>query len=191
MSIAAAVRKGNDIAIAADSLSTFGSHRVPVENHSVVKIRQVGAAYMATTGWGIYEDILDDYISGRRGTSLADKRSIFAFFQHLWRDLHEHYTLVKDQCDEESDSPFGNLDASFLIVNPTGIFMVSSDTSITRFEQYYAVGSGADFALGSILALYDTPMSAEDLAIKGVEAGIAFDTGCGGRIDVRSLKFHA
>ncbi len=87
---------------------------------------------MATSGWGVYEDILNDYLATREHVSLNTKPQIFAFFMKFWKDLHEHYSFVKDQTDEDDASPFGELDSSFLIANHRGIFMCLRDMSITK-----------------------------------------------------------
>ena len=44
---------GNDIVLATDSKRTFGGNAVPENNLRDVKLRRVGAAYLATTGWGV------------------------------------------------------------------------------------------------------------------------------------------
>ena len=112
MSIAVAVRTANQIVLATDSKRTFGGGAVPVDNLKDVKIRRVGGAYIATTGWGVYTNILEDYLRGSRQHRLVDSNSIFAFFRNFWKALHQRYAFVNDQCSE-TDSPFGDLDASF------------------------------------------------------------------------------
>jgi len=79
---------------------------------------------------------------------------------------------------------FGNLDASFLIANRGGIYMVSGDMSISRFEQYAAIGSGADYALGALYHLYDQERDAATIARKAVETAIQFNVHCGGDVQV-------
>jgi ATP-dependent HslUV protease, peptidase subunit HslV len=181
MSVAVAVKSRDQIVIAADTKRTFGSGAVEVANFTDLKIRAVGHAYIATTGWGLYSNILDDYLSTRKRAKLTDQGSIFAFFRQFWKDLHERYSFVSDQRPDD-DSPFGDLDASFLIASPEGIFSVACDMSVTQFEQYYAIGSGAPYALGAIHALYKPDADPLKLAERGVEAGMALDIYCGGKV---------
>lgn len=188
MSVAVAIQKNNHIVIASDSQDNFGSNRVAFDNYSSKKIITVGNSYIATTGWGIYEDILDDYLTVKHALALDSKQEIFSFFMNFWKDLHEKYSFVKDQTDEEDDSPFGGLDATFLIANPSGIFYVSANMSVTKFEKYFAIGSGADFSLGTIHALYDLEYSAEEIARKAIEAAITFNIYCGGKIELFHIK---
>jgi ATP-dependent protease HslVU (ClpYQ) peptidase subunit len=181
MSIAVAVRSKGRIVIACDTKRTFGSGQVPEANLTDVKVRKVGDAYLAATGWGLYSNILDDYLGGRRVPRLTDQRSIFAFFRVFWKDLHERYSLVSDQRHDD-ESPFGDLDASFLVVSARGIFSVACDMSVTEFQQYYAIGSGAPYSLGALHALYEPGVDPLRIADKAVRAAMALDLYCGGDV---------
>ena len=183
MSIAVAVKSGSRIIIASDSKRTFGSGEVPDSNLTDVKVRQIGPAYLAITGWGLYSNIFDDYLRGKRNPRLTDQASIFAFFRVFWKELHERYSFVNDQRPDD-ESPFGDLDASFLIVNRGGIFSVACDMSVTQFDQYYAIGSGAPYALGALHALYGESADPDAMARKAVESAIALDLYCGGAVNV-------
>ena len=187
MSIVVAVKKENRIAVAGDTRTGFGEMIVPMENHNAPKIRRVGSSYIAATGWAIYENIFDDYLRTKKVPVLTNKANIYKFFRRLWRVLHSDYGFVNDQANDK-DSPFGDLDASFLIVNRSGIFYVASDMSVTAFEKYYGIGSGNDFALGALFALYQDGYSAADLAVKACEAAIAFNPYCGGKVDLFRVK---
>jgi ATP-dependent protease HslVU (ClpYQ) peptidase subunit len=187
MSIAVAVKKGQDIVIASDTQDNFGTNTVSFDNYSAKKVIRIGNSYVATTGWGLYEDIFDDYLLLKEDVVLESKAQIFSFFMQFWKDLHEKYSFVKDQTDEDHDSPFGGLDATFLIANPQGIFYVSSNMSVTKFEKYFAIGSGADFSLGTLYAIYDLDYTAEEIAKKAVDAAIMFNVYCGGEIDLFSV----
>jgi ATP-dependent HslUV protease subunit HslV len=188
MSIIVAVRKGREIALAADSQTNFGSVRVRSDNHRAVKFRSVGPALLATTGWGLYENILEDFLKRQRRTpSLSNKLNIFAFFMKLWDEMHDRYTLVNDQCNKDDPSPFGDLDASFIVVNKLGIFGVACDLSVTEFKHYHAIGSGCDFALGAMHALYETKMKADEIARRAIEAAVTFNVYCGGEIEIKKV----
>lgn len=186
MSIAVAVRSAGRIVIASDTKRTFGSGEVSDENLTDFKVRKIGDAYLATTGWGLYSNILDDYLDSKRRVRLTDQRSIFAFFRTFWKDLHERYSFVSDQRPDD-ESPFGDLDASFLVTSTYGIFSVACDMSVTEFKQYYAIGSGAPYALGALHALYDDAQAPEVLAEKACRAAMALDIYCGGSVTPFSL----
>jgi len=187
MSIAVAVRTADEIVLATDSKRTFGGGAVPAENLQDNKMRRIGNAYIATTGWGVYSNILDDYIGRNRKLQLHDSASIFSFFRNFWKALHQRYAFVNDQCSE-TDTPFGDLDASFLVAAESGIFYVACDMSVTEFDQYYAVGSGAGYALGAMHALYGGRSNAEGVARKAVAAASALDIYCGGDVNLVKLR---
>ncbi|HWR98296.1 MAG TPA: hypothetical protein VN317_07710 [Candidatus Methanoperedens sp.] len=184
MSIALALEKDGELIVAADTLTSFGHTKVPPHLHAAQKIRRIGRAYLASTGWGLYENILDDVLARRGRVSLGSSARIFAFFLRLWTDLHKKYSFVNDQIDEKESGPFGNLDSTFLVANRAGIFYVGPDMSVTPVERYFAIGSGAQFALGALHALHGTRIGAEALARRAVEAAIAFDTYCGGEVQI-------
>lgn len=185
MSVAVAVKSGGEVVLAVDSKRTFGSGAVTPENLTDNKIRKVGSAYVATTGWGIYANILDDYLARKPRVRLTDNAGIFRFFTQLWKELRERYSLVNEQSGGE-DSPFGDLDASFLIINRSGIHYVACDMSVTTFDQYCAIGSGGSYAMGALHAVYRPGGDATRMAARAVEAAMALDIYCGP--PVRSVR---
>lgn len=185
MSIVVAVQKKRRIVMAADSRTNFGnSSTVPEDNGNVVKISRIGDSLLGKTGWGIYENILDDYVARQKSLALHTERAVFTFFCRFWKGLHDKYPFVNDQCEEGDHSPFGNLDASFLLANRRGIFFVASDTSVSRFDKYFAIGSGAEYALGALHVLYEQESDVDVIARRAVETACTFNVFCGGRIDV-------
>lgn len=187
MSIITAVRKNDRTFLAADTLTCFGdTHRVPQSNATTPKIRRIGRSVVGGSGWGIYDRILDAHLAEHPEPALSNELDIFAFFMGLWRAMHDKYTFVNDQAAAK-DSPFGDLDSSFLIANEGGIFKVSPDMDVSRFEQYYAIGSGAEYALGALYNLYEWEENPEVIARGAVESAIAFDVYCGGQISVMAV----
>lgn len=187
MSIIVAVRKSGRTVVAADSLNVFGQERIPTDNARATKVRRVGGALLGLTGWSVYANILDDLLTGRETPPLGDEREIFAFFLVLWSELKERYPFVNDQAHNK-DSPFCDLDASFLVVNERGIYKVSPDASVCCFDKYYAIGSGGVYALGALHQIYDAVADPAELARRGVETAIEFDIYCGGPIDVVEIE---
>jgi ATP-dependent protease HslVU (ClpYQ) peptidase subunit len=183
MSIIVGVTKNGRTVLAADSLNVFGQERIPAENCRALKVRPVGDALLAITGWSLYDNIMVDLLSTREPPPLRDDKEIFAFFMEFWKELHERYPFVNDQ-PHEKDSPFGDFDASFMIANAAGIFKVSQDGSVCKFDQYYVIGSGGVYALGALHQIYDTDADAEQIARRACETAIEFDIYCGAPIDI-------
>ena len=191
MSVAVAVKKNKTVILATDSQTSFGGMRVPTDNLFTKKMHKIGPSYLATTGWGLYENILDDFLSKNRSADIESKNAIFSFFMKLWKELHNDYPFVKDQSDKEDESPFGNLDAQFLVISPQGIFHVGTDMSVTAFQKYYAIGSGADYALGAISAVYSREEKPEIIARTAVTAAMDFDLHCSGSIDLAEISLES
>ncbi len=189
MSVICAVCKNGQTVMAADTLTLFGDDDVAAPaNASSRKFMHLGDSLVGGAGWGIYDDILRDHLSDEQPPDLSDERVIFRFFLDLWKALHDNYTFVNDQAASR-DTPFGDLDSTFVIANSTGLFKVSSDLCVTRFQQYVSVGSGSQYAYGAMQALYDRPNeTAESIARSGVAAGIALNVHCGGEVDVATLR---
>lgn len=187
MSIVVAVKKNNSIVMAADTLTCFGDdEKVPGENCKSAKFMRVGDSLFGGSGWGIYDDILNHYLSDLEPPAFSNEHEVFSFFLDLWKSLHERYPFVNDQAGSK-DSPFGDLDSSFMIANPHGIFRVASDMSVTRFQQYQAIGSGSPYAMGAMHACYQTAPSAKQIAEEGVKAAIAFNVFCAGDVQVMEV----
>ncbi len=186
MTIILAVNKNNETVMASDTRITYGSEIIPGDNLVVDKVIRIGGSYIGSSGWGIYDNILADYLSNKTGVQLDGTQSIFSFFIDLWADLHKRYPFVNDQSGDK-DSPFGDLDAKFLIANSAGIFLVSSNMSVRKFNKYYAIGSGSSYSMGALHVLYDEDLDAEQIARKATAAAIAFDNDCGGEIQTRKV----
>jgi ATP-dependent protease HslVU (ClpYQ) peptidase subunit len=186
MTIILAVSKDNETVMASDTRITYGSEIIPGDNLAVDKIIKIGGSYIGSSGWGVYDNILADYLHDKNAVQLDGAQSIFLFFMDLWRDLHKRYSFVNDQSGGK-DSPFGDLDAKFLIANSSGIFLVSSNMSVRKFNKYYAIGSGSSYSLGAMNVLYDGDHDAMSIARRAVEAAITFDNACGGEIDIKKV----
>jgi ATP-dependent HslUV protease, peptidase subunit HslV len=186
MTIVLAVHKNDETVIAADTRLSFGNEIIPADNLRVEKILRAGSSYIGSSGWGLYDNILADFLRGRDEIKLDDGSSIFSFFLDFWQELHKRYPFVNDQSSDK-DSPFGDLDAKFLIVNSAGIFLVGNNLSVRKFEKYYAIGSGSSYSLGALDTLYDRKLDAETIARRAVLTAIKFDKSCGGDVDLRRV----
>ena len=89
--------------------------------------------------------------------------------------------MLKDEAflnpKEEDDDPYESSQMTVMIANPSGIFAVYSMREVFEFDRFWAIGSGRDFALGAMFALYPKTKSASAIAEAGVVAGAEFDTG--------------
>lgn len=188
MSIVVAVRKRGRTVVAADSLYLTGSHKDYAD--SLVgrsKVSRLGGSLLGLTGWSVYQNIFESYVAKRRIPVLKSEQVIFEFFLKFWKALREHYPFVKDQ-REGADSPFSDLDSSFLIANRHGIFDVHGNMTVWQHDHFCAIGSGSPYAFGALHVLYDQSRSARQIATGAVEAAIKYDDGCGGAVETLDAK---
>jgi hypothetical protein len=61
----------------------------PAENHEAIKLREIGGAVLGSSGWALYDDILEHYIAKKKRIALHDRASIFTFFVQFWKELPE------------------------------------------------------------------------------------------------------
>ncbi len=189
MSIIVAVEKDGDVVMAADTQDNLGDHTVPLTMHRAHKVRRVGGSLLGCAGWSVYHNLLDDFLPRQKTVALTQEKAIFGFFLDFWQALREDYSLVEPQPAAEDDpTPFGELDSDFLVANADGIYHVSSQLAVVRFRRFFAVGSGADYALGALHVLYEQALDAATLAQRAVETAMAFRVDCGGEVDLCPLK---
>lgn len=187
MTTLAVVKKNGVAAIAADTMTKWGTNKESasyVANHG--KLIQVGDSWLAVTGYTTFILILKDYFSNPDVS--ADMRSVASIFR-TWQALHgalkEQYFL---QPGEDKDDDLESSQMDVLIANPQGIFGVAEHRSVQEFSKFYAYGSGSDLAMGAMYALYDSPLSAAEIARRAVEAAAEFDDRTGLPVQVQTVN---
>ena len=188
MTTLAVVRKNGQFAIAADTLTKWGSTKessIYVTNHE--KIFQVGDSFMAITGTTTFKLILSEYFSQLETPPKFDSvPSIFRTWQELHAIMKERYFLNANE-DKEDDLETSRM--YVLIANAHGIFGVAPHRTVQEFSKFYAYGAGADYAMGALYASYDQPkLNAEALARLAVEAAAEFDDSTGGPISSHLIR---
>lgn len=191
MTTIAVVRKNGYAAIAADTLTKWGSGKESaayVANN--VKIVKVGEAYLAATGSATFKLILRDYFSQPGVPARFDGTlQIFKTWQAFHAALKERYFLatVTDKDDELESSKF-----DVLIASPHGIFGVGAHRTVQEYRKFYAIGSGTDLALGAMYAAYGDPrLSAVEVARLAIRAAAEFDDATGLPVIWRSLRLKS
>ena len=167
------VRKGPDIAIAADSLTTFGDTRLSaLHDRSYDKIIVTRGTYIGLCGSAAHQLVFDSLLKKHDDLDFSTKSGVFEVFRKLHPILKEQHFLNPK---EEEDDPYESTQVTALIANPHGIFGVFSMREVFEYTQFWAAGSGREFALGAMHGLYARLKTAEAIARAGVEAGALFD----------------
>jgi ATP-dependent HslUV protease subunit HslV len=176
------VKKNGTVAIAADTLTTYGSRKVSLTHTKQSgKILRVGESYIGMTGWAVSQQVAEHaFRSAGEPPALANTTQIFDVFLALHARMKQEYFLtprVSDSAAFESSHLYA------LIANAHGIFGVYALRDVFEYERFWASGSGGDYALGAMHALYDTAADAVTIAEAGVRAGIEFDDATGAPIE--------
>ena len=58
---------------------------------------------------------------------------------------------------------------------------------MTPLNRYYAIGSGAEYAMGVLYTMYERSEDIEGLATDAANAAIAMNLQCGGTVDLLQL----
>ena len=191
MTTIAVVRKNGYAAIAADTLTKWGTGKESaayVANNT--KIVKVSDSYIAGSGTSTFKLILRDYFAQRGVPARFDSAiSLFKTWQAFHAALKERYYLVSvgDKDDTIESSKF-----DVLIANPHGIFGVGAHRTVQEYRKFYAIGTGTDLALGAMYAAYDNSrLSAEQVARLAIEAAAEFDDATGLPVTSHSVKLRS
>jgi ATP-dependent protease HslVU (ClpYQ) peptidase subunit len=167
------VRKGDEIAIAADSLTTFGDTRLGAEHDLTYdKIVQYRGAYIGLCGSAAHQLVFDSLLRRHDNLDLSNKLAIFETFRKLHPILKEQHFLNPK---EEEDDPYESTQITALIANRHGIFGVYSMREVFEYTRFWAAGTGREFALGAMQALYPRLKTAGAIARAAVGVGAQFD----------------
>ena len=169
------VRKGGTAVIAADSLTTFGTTRLaPAYDRSPEKITRHGDSFIGVAGSAAHQLVLENLLERHPDLELHGRAAIYETFRKLHPVLKDEMFLNPK---EEDDDPYESSQMTLMIVNPSGCYAVYSMREVFEFDRFWAIGSGRDFALGAMFAIYDKTKTAKAIAEAGILAGVEFDTG--------------
>ena len=106
----------------------------------------------------------------------SSRMLIFESFRAMHAILKERYYLNTEEDDEQQPMPYESNHIDALIANRYGIFGVFALREVCVYSKYWAIGSGAEIALGAMYVGYDKQQDAETIARMAIEASAEFDT---------------
>lgn len=178
MSIVCAVKKDQQIAIAADTQCSIGSIKATAKqlvNSS--KLLKINDSFMGIVGWQAIANVIE-HLS-------VFKADMFKFSHRIeiQSTLLELHNVMKDEyfieTSESRNQPVESNHLDAIIINQTGLYEIGSYKEINEFKQYWAIGSGRELALGAMHAVYTRDLSAQEIAEAGANAAAEFDCSCG------------
>ncbi len=187
MSTVVVARKGDTLAIASDSLVTFGETRLPPGYEANDKLFSLAGSTIGAVGSTAHLPVLRDALSAlpKDELQLHSRQGLFETFVRLHPKLKERFFL---NTKEQDSDPYESSQFSIVIANVHGIFGVESYREVFEFERFWAIGSGRRFALGGMHAAYAKARTAREVAVAGVLAGCEFDTSSAGPVRVQTFK---
>ena len=174
MTTIAIVRKNNHIAIAADSQTTLGDTRVSaLDDAAWDKIFYSHHSYFAISGSAAHDLVLQSLLTQHPELDFSSRKTIFESFRVMHPKLKEEFFLKPEE--EEKDA-YESSQMTILIAKSHGIFSVFSLREVYEYHRFWAIGSGQEFALGAMHAVYaNEELDAQSIAKIGLEAGCALD----------------
>jgi ATP-dependent HslUV protease, peptidase subunit HslV len=191
MTTVVVVKKAGQVAVATDSLVTFGDTRLPHRfeaNEKVFKVDAVGGqSFVATAGTVAHFPALRKALAAlpKGELKLHSKDEVYDTFLKLHPILKDTFFL---QTKEEDADPYESMQFSVLVANSAGIFGLYSYREVFEFKEFWGIGSGRGFALGAMNATFAKAKTAREVAVAGVEAGCEFDKNSAGPINVFTMK---
>ena len=186
MSTIVVAQKNGMACIGADTLSCLGSLRqkaLHVVNKT--KIAKIDDTYIGLTGTSASLVVLRSYFANAdRPRDFSSTEAIFETFRHAHHLLKSEYFMAAapDKDDEYETTQFYGLAA-----NASGIYAVYSFRSAQQFHRFWSAGSGRDYALGAMQAVYDQCETAEQVVRAGLAAAAEFDSATGAPFEIHSV----
>ena len=188
------VKKAGQVAIAADTLVTFGDTSLPQRFEANSKVFAVdtpqGISYVGMAGTVAHFPALRKAMAtlAKEDLKLGSRDEVYDTFLKLHPVLKDTFFL---QTKEDDNDPYESSQFSVVIANASGIFGLYSYREVFEFKEFWGIGSGRSFALGAMHAAWDKAKTAREVALAGMNAGCEFDKNSAGPIEVFTLKLKA
>ena len=188
------VKKAGQVAIAADTLVTFGDTRLTNRFEANSKIFKVetpsGVSYVGMAGTVAHFPALRKAMAALpvEQLKLSSRDDVFDTFIKLHPLLKDSFFL---QTKEDDNDPYESSQFTVVIANASGIYGLYSYREIFEFQEFWGIGSGRSFALGAMHACWNKAKTAREVAVTGLSAGCEFDKNSAGPIELFTIKLKA
>lgn len=180
MTCIAAIKHEGKVYMGSDSQVSCGSLKL----NGGCKVFIKGSMIIGSSGFSRFEKILKhNFNIPEHNNSLSDTEYLNSVFVDTLRELCD-----KKQYLKVLDSRSGISDTTLIGYNGE-IYKMSCDFDVSTYNMdYFAVGSGDDFAMGSLFStITRTDMEPEYKIEIAIGAACYFDDGCSGKINVLSI----
>jgi ATP-dependent protease HslVU (ClpYQ) peptidase subunit len=179
MSTIVIVKKNGKAVIAADSRTTYQNGGVCCDakyNEHFDKIHRANEAYVGIVGTSAHQQVFENIIEKYPADlSFKNRKHIFLTALKLHKRLKEDFHVLTRE--DENGQPYESSQIDCLIISPGGIFGLYSYRQVTQYARFWAIGSGSNFALGAMFAVYNQLEDPQAIAQAGINAAAEFDSG--------------
>ncbi len=183
------VKKNGQAVMAGDTLTTFGSTRLgSAHDAAPEKILRHNGTSFGIAGSAAHQMVLESILTNH------EKAKDFSFYgrHEIYESFRKIHPILKEEAflntKEEEDDPYESSQLTAMIANSSGIFGVYSMREVFEFDRFWAIGTGRDFALGAMYAVYNSRMTPRRIAELGVKAGCEYDTATALPMNVSTVK---
>jgi ATP-dependent HslUV protease subunit HslV len=173
-----AVKKNGLAVIGADTQFNRGGMIVQSRyqrNHK--KVLRFKDSYLGIIGSSAHHNVMESVLSKYHSDICFNGvKDIFETFLWLHPKLKDEYFV---NTSEEKEQEYESNQLHILLVNPYGIFDIQSYREVTEFSRFWSIGTGDEYALGAMYAMYDKLDDPRRIAKIGLSAACEFDESSG------------
>ena len=187
MSTIVAVKKNGLAVIGADTQFNRGNLIVqPKYQKNHKKIIRFKDSYLGIIGSSAHHNVMESILRKyRNDIRLNSTKDIFETFLWLHPKLKDEYFV---NTSEEKEQEYESNQLHILLVNPSGIYDIMSYREVTEFSRFWAIGTGDEYALGAMYAIYDKLDDPRQIAKTALSAACEFNENSGLPLISHSVK---
>lgn len=174
MSVVVAIKENGKVYIGADSQVTKGGTRVTLKNPNNYKVWKVNGA----------DNCIIGHVGNVRDANVVRLMNGLVTDYNIYKGHIDYEFVVKKIVPDIVDElkSYGNLkdekyvdylDSSFLFAFRDQLYMIGRDRSVIEVDDYVAIGSGEDQAIGSLLSTEGE--NPKERIVKAIKASAASD----------------
>ena len=188
MSIVVVVKKGKNVVIASDTLTSVGSRKWSDKYKSnSKKFFQYKDNFIGSVGYAMSKIMLNHALEhSEEEYNFEGLENVYNSMLKIHKLLKKEYFLIPTRKIEQAVE---STKVELLLANSSGIYKISGDRHIGEISKFWAIGSGSSYALGAMYHAYNKKkQSAEDIARIGIEAACEFDKSCAMPMDLQKIR---
>ena len=175
MTVLVAAKEGNKLVLASDRLVTMQWH---LAGETTKLFKKRGFIFAGSGTWRDIQIVMNRLTVPPRNEDHSVDSYVFDVAEAI-RDLMKSY---------DRDGKPKDMDASFLMINKDGIWMISNDYSIVHSNDFLVQGYGSNVVLGAYRALQPHVIDIEERCRTAIEITNVNTLYCGKGVDIEVIE---